>query len=206
MTDDTIGTDNIYPINKPKYPDLSGSPEEVWNQCLETDEEGNNIHVFGPYEYSVFVTIPLRWVLPLDDDADDDSYWNKIWNWYDNGGDGDVAAYLATKDISSFNPKKPPTRTEAFWAIVNSNMAPEQGELADVLDALDNPKVVTLKQIVDKADHFGDLKPWLEDRHNRRTIPHRMETCGYVPVRNPYAKDDRAGLKNLHRTISGVSA
>ena len=23
------------------------------------------------------------------------------------------------------------------------------------------------------------------DRKNRRTIPHRLESCGYVPVRNP---------------------
>jgi hypothetical protein len=30
---------------------------------------------------------------------------------------------------------------------------------------------------------------WLADRKNRRVIPHRMEVCGYVPVRNDSAKD-----------------
>jgi len=25
---------------------------------------------------------------------------------------------------------------------------------------------------------------WLKDRRNRRAIPHRMERCHYVPVRN----------------------
>ena len=30
---------------------------------------------------------------------------------------------------------------------------------------------------------------WLRDRKNRRIIPHRLEQCGYVPVRNPTATD-----------------
>jgi hypothetical protein len=49
-----------------------------------------------------------------------------------------VAAYLASLDISGFNPKAPPPKTPAFWAIV-ANRAPEDAELADVLDGLGNP-------------------------------------------------------------------
>jgi len=30
----------------------------------------------------------------------------------------------------------------------------------------------------------GDICDWLADRRNRRAIPHRLERCGYVPVRN----------------------
>jgi hypothetical protein len=33
---------------------------------------------------------------------------------------------------------------------------------------------------------FGE---WIRDRKNRRAIPHRMETRGYVPLRNPAAGD-----------------
>jgi hypothetical protein len=29
----------------------------------------------------------------------------------------------------------------------------------------------------------------MRDRKNRRVIPHRLEQCGYVPVRNDAAKD-----------------
>jgi hypothetical protein len=65
----------------------------------------------------------------LKKDDFEEAYWDEIWNWYNNGGDRDVAAYLTIKDISAFNPKKPPKKTEAFWAIVNSNMAPEQSKL-----------------------------------------------------------------------------
>jgi hypothetical protein len=35
----------------------------------------------------------------------------------------------------------------------------------------------------------SDFAAWLEDRKNRRQIPHRMEAVGYVAVRNDTAKD-----------------
>jgi hypothetical protein len=34
----------------------------------------------------------------------------------------------------------------------------------------------------------GSFAEWLGDRKNRRAIPHRLEECGYVPVRNPDAE------------------
>jgi len=34
-----------------------------------------------------------------------------------------------------------------------------------------------------------EIEGWLRDRKNRRPIPHRLEKCGYVPVRNDFAKD-----------------
>jgi hypothetical protein len=30
----------------------------------------------------------------------------------------------------------------------------------------------------------GDFEAWVRDRKNRRAIPHRLEKCDYVPVRN----------------------
>ena len=63
-------------------------------------------------------------------------YWDKLWRGYENGGFGHVAAYLAQRDLSNFDPKAPPPKTEAFWAIVDANRAPEDAELADVIDRL----------------------------------------------------------------------
>ena len=50
-----------------------------------------------------------------------------------------VAAYLASLDISGFDPKAPSPKTPAFWDIVDANRAPEDAELADVLDRMGNP-------------------------------------------------------------------
>ena len=36
----------------------------------------------------------------------------------------------------------------------------------------------------------SDIGEWLNDRKNCRAIPHRLESCGYTPVRNDAAKED----------------
>ena len=64
-----------------------------------------------------------------------------------NGGRGHVAAYPANLDLSDFDPKAPPPKTEAFWSIVDANQAPEKSEIADALDKLGNPAVVTVARI-----------------------------------------------------------
>jgi phage/plasmid primase-like uncharacterized protein len=114
-------------------------------------------------------------------------YWKEIYAWYAEGGIGHVAAYLASLDLSGFDPKAPPPQTDAFWAIVTANHAPEDSELADTLDRLRNPDATTLLRVADQAD--GDFGMWLRDRKNRRVVGYRFEGCGYVAVRNKHAKD-----------------
>jgi hypothetical protein len=95
-------------------------------------------------------------------------------------------------DISRFDPKAPPPKTDAFYEIVNANRSPEAAELADVIDACGWPPAVTLDTIIGIAATVQrhDLADFLKDRKNRRAIPHRLEDAGYVPVRNPDDKRD----------------
>jgi hypothetical protein len=128
-----------------------------------------------------------------------DDYWKTIWGWYANGGNMAVAAYLAELDLSGFDPKAPPPKTAAFWAIVDANRAPEAAELADVLDELGNPDATTIADITAKsAPPFSE---WITERKNRRVIPHRLESCGYVPVRNDAAKDGLWKIKGARQVI-----
>jgi hypothetical protein len=130
-------------------------------------------------------------------------YWNTLWRWYTReDGFAHVAAYLSQLDISAFDPNAPPPKTPAFWDIVNASRAPEDGELADVIDALENPDVLYLDMLVGKAK--GEIAEWLMNRKNRRAIPHRLERCGYVSVQNPDAKSDGLWkIKGERRTIYG---
>ncbi len=114
-------------------------------------------------------------------------YWKNLWDWYEHGGIEHVVAFLDKLDISDFDPKAPPPKTAAFWDIVDANRAPEDAELADVLDRLHNPDATTIIRISNEAT--GDFKTWITDRKNRRAIPHRMEKCGYVAVRNSSPND-----------------
>lgn len=126
-------------------------------------------------------------------------YWNALWRWYELGGFGHVAAYLATLNLSAFDPKAPPPKTEAFWDIVGANRSQEDAELADIIDHLGNPAALTIDRIAKSAD--GELAAWLRDRKSRRQIPHRLEQCDYVPVRNSYAKDGLWKLEGRRQAV-----
>jgi hypothetical protein len=114
-------------------------------------------------------------------------HWTEFWAWYEDGGFADVAAYLHGFDLTNFDPKAPPPKTAAFWAMVEANSAPEEAELADALDALNRPKAFTLEQL-SKAPGAAELD-WLFDPKARRSIPHRLECCGYLRHPNPQASD-----------------
>ncbi|WP_438277982.1 primase-helicase family protein [Nitrobacter sp.] len=117
-------------------------------------------------------------------------YWNELWGWFGKGGNEIVARYLARYDLSGFNPKAPPPKTDAFWTMVDIGRPPEDAEMADAIDALGKPDAVTLAMIMPRVAHgFGE---WLRDRRNARKIKHRFEACDYVAVRNP--DDKRDGL------------
>jgi hypothetical protein len=81
-----------------------------------------------------------------------------------------VAAYLSELDLTNFDPKAPPPKTAAFWDIVAAGSAPEDAELADVLETLNNPDAVTLAQLIEAAAGT-EAGEWLMDRKNRRATP-----------------------------------
>jgi hypothetical protein len=128
-----------------------------------------------------------------------DGYWNNLWGFYASGGDGHVAAYLDQLNISTFDAKAPPPKTQAFWEIVDASRAPEDAELADAIDAAGSPDTVTLEQLANHAP--PGFSEWLRDRKNARRIPHRLDACGYVAVRNDAAKDGLWKLNGRRQAI-----
>jgi hypothetical protein len=133
-----------------------------------------------------------------------DGYWDGLWGWYYTGGFGHVAAYLAQLDLSTFDPKAPPKKTAAFWDIVSANRAPEDGELADVIDNLKNPAAITLDDILSVTGTLdGGLGAWIQDRKNARRIPHRLEQCGYVRVHN---ESNESGLYIINKRRQAIYA
>ncbi|SFK21943.1 primase-helicase family protein [Methylocapsa palsarum] len=136
----------------------------------------------------------------------DEGYWSRMWVWYSSGGFGHVAAWLAERDISRFDPKAPPLKTEAFWAIANTARSPEVSELADVLDrlAVENGgelRVVTREMLVKAVIGDHSLYEWLTSRKNWRTLPYHMEKNGFVPIRNEAAKDGQYVVGGKRQTV-----
>ena len=135
-------------------------------------------------------------------------YWNNLYRWYGNSGHEAVAAYLAGIDLSGFDPKAPPPKTQAFWEIANANRALEDAELMDVLDDLGQPDVVTLDVVANRASLIcPTFAEWLRDsKTNARRIPHRFEDCGYVAVRNPHDTEGRWKIDGRRHTIYGKTS
>jgi hypothetical protein len=130
-------------------------------------------------------------------------YWNTLWRWYANGGIANVTAYLSAIDLAGFDAKAPPPKTDAFWAIVDASRSPEDAELADVLDVLGSPAAVTIAHVIREAT--GGFLTWLTDRKNRRSIPHRMEQCGYVPIRSDTNKQGFWFINGVRQVIYAKS-
>jgi hypothetical protein len=132
-------------------------------------------------------------------------YFNRLWTWFlHEGGNEHVAAYLAQRDLSKFNPNAPPRQTAAFFDIVDAGRSPEDAELADVLDELNRPEICTLPMLA--ASKTAASLEWLIDRRHRRSIPHRMERCGYVTCRNPNAADGLWFINGRRHTLYGKAS
>jgi hypothetical protein len=125
------------------------------------------------------------------------AYWSEFWGWYHAGGFEHVAAYLHEYDLSGFDPKAPPPKTAAFWNMVDTNRQPEEGELADAIDELENPDALTILQLVTVAPGLE----WLTDPKARPAMLHRLGRCGYVRCRNPDADDGLWRINKRRQTI-----
>ena len=140
---------------------------------------------------------------PKDFDA---GYWPSIYTWFASGGTGHVAAFLRALDLRDFDCKAPPPKTPAFWAIVAAGEAPESGELRDIVEHLAAPAAVTLQDLVTGAKDLSlyDMVSELQDRKNRRAIPHKLERIGYVPVRNLDADDGLFKIAGKRQVIYAI--
>ncbi len=66
----------------------------------------------------------VAWSEKTKEDFEED-YWKRRWTWYEKeGGYGHVAAYLASYELSTFNPKAPRRRRRHGWRLWSPGMPP----------------------------------------------------------------------------------
>jgi Family of unknown function (DUF5906) len=119
------------------------------------------------------------------------AFWNEFWDWYEAGGFVHVAALLYTHDLSSFDPKAEPRKTDAWRYMVSADLASEYSDVADAIDRLKNadgqrPDALTITQLIVVAPELE----WLRAIKMRRVMRRRLEDNGYTIVVNPDAKTD----------------
>ena len=99
----------------------------------------------------------------LDKDTLPDGYFNDLWRWLiHEGGMGHVAAFLMTRDLSKYDPKAPPPKTEAFHDIVHAGHAPEDTRPRRRARRAQAPRGLLAEH--DRGDQRGARMEWLLDR------------------------------------------
>lgn len=130
----------------------------------------------------------------------EEGFWTDLWKWYQGEGFKHCNSFLRSRDLSRYDPKAPPRKTEAFKQIVSSNMAPQSEELAGILDDLQNPIVVTIDQIESAADF--DFREWLNEPKNKQNLVYRLSDAGYTKVLTD-AKDNRFVIGGKRQFVYG---
>lgn len=113
-------------------------------------------------------------------------YFNDLFAWFESGGIGHVAAWLAARDLSAFDPKAQVQRT-AGWGAVAASWGEPEDAVAWALDKLGNPAAVLGQELVNpQFDHHEEVANMLK---SPRKIAHRMNRAGYVNVPPPSGED-----------------
>src|SRR5262249_28343963 len=81
-----------------------------------------------------------------------------------------------------------------------------EGIALDGQPGIVRPAVITIEKIAKVAEAVnGEFAMWVRVPKNRRAIPHRLEECGYTPVRNKNAKDGLWKIRGRRQTVYAQS-
>jgi hypothetical protein len=145
----------------------------------------------------------VTWSQLVEGDFGSD-YWPTIYDWFAADGCAYVADYLLNRDVSKFNPKASPPKTDAFWVMAQTQVSTESTELDDLLDMLGRPEAVTLAQVVKKAfatSGFEGSAAWFSDRTHRFVMSKKFGESGYTPFKKPNYKQGLWVLKGRKQII-----
>ncbi len=137
-------------------------------------------------------------------------YFDQLESWYEHGTVGYpingyicVAAYLSRMDLSGFSPHRAPRRTPSFYDLLASSIPPEAARLADLLDHMGRPAIVTLDQVktAAAANKHPEACSWLSEPKNWKAMPYRFAQCDYVRVPNGESKDGQWRIGNRRTAV-----
>jgi hypothetical protein len=130
----------------------------------------------------------------------EEGYFDRLWAFYSRGGIWNVVAWLLAYDLSAFNAKAPPKKTAAFYAMADANMSNDEGDVADMLQEMKHPAVVTLECFTAKQ---SALAVFFSEPKNGSRIHAIMDRAGYFKVKNPDAKSGRWTIKGRKTMVYG---
>ena len=135
----------------------------------------------------------------VEKESYEEDFFTRHYRWLREGGVGHVAAFLRARDVSGFDPGRPPPLTEVFHEIVEQSTPTEVYWLDGILDGMGRPDVLIIPNLITHAD--GDQAEWL--RKNPKAVPHRLNDCGYVRVAKPGSENGRWMIAGKRQNVYG---
>jgi hypothetical protein len=106
-------------------------------------------------------------------------YFVRFFHWLENGGIENVAAWLARRDLSKFNPKQQIERTSGWRAVANSWGEPEDA-VSNALEVLGHPDIVFGAEMLHVSfDGKDELANMIK---SPRKMGFRMQKAGYTSM------------------------
>ena len=135
----------------------------------------------------------------VEKESYDPDFFPRHYDWLERGGTAHVAAYLRERDVSGFRPGSPPPQTEVFRDIIEASTPAESYWIGEILDEMGRPYVLLMTSIIARAD--GEQAQWL--RKNPKSVPHRLEECGYTRVAKPGTTNGRWMIGGKPQNVYG---
>jgi hypothetical protein len=185
------GSPDVVQIN-PKY----GQKFTVKMHCgviITTNHLASGLYIPpDDRRYDVIETATLS-EMKLEDIDERRQYFEELWNWFRDGGDTHIAAYLHERNIENFSPDNGQRKTSAHATVVAGGLAGD-GWLDDILNEMEYPQGVRVDEIVSRVVD--------ENHHNvRQKLGNSLGRLGYVLFRNPDVKDGRWKINKKKVTV-----
>lgn len=187
------GSPDVCQIN-PKY----GQKFSVKMYCgviITTNHLASGIYIPADDRRYDVIESATKEEMGIADDAKSREYFSDLWDWFLNGGDHHIVAFLQERDISGFSANNGQRKTDAHKTVIAGGMATDNW-LLDILDEMDHPMMVRVDWITAKATAAGEVAYDV-----RKKIGSTLGRHDYAMYRNPSAKDGRWKINGKWATV-----
>lgn len=124
------------------------------------------------------------------------NYFSSLWEWFQNGGSNNIAAYLKEKDISKFSANNGQRKTKAHQSVIKMGLQ-QNSWFYDILEQEDNPTFISCPMIRNLASK-NEGHEFVNHGSFMSKLRAAIKNAKYFNYDNPEAKDGRwyqSGIK-----------
>ncbi len=171
------GSPDICTIN-PKY-GQKYSMKMVCGVIITTNHLASGIYIPPDDRRYDVIEAATKEEMGLGEDDVRRRYFSELWDWYIEGGDRHVAAFLTSMPLNDFSASNGQRKTDAHKTVVASGLSSDDW-LDDIIESLGNPTGIRVDWVLTKAEAAGEKVADV-----KRKVGTAFGRLGYTLFRNP---------------------